>query len=81
MSYSSGDDEAWVLMGPALVVCIGVDWVRNVTVGVCGEVGVLLCDASVTDLLMWSICCFEFATELQGEFCDWIRDASQWRGN
>ena len=76
MSYSSGDDEAWVLLGPALVDEMGVDWVRNVTLGVCGEVGGLFCGASFADILMWSICCVELAIKWHLEFCDWIRDAS-----
>ena len=37
MSRFSGDDEAWVLLLLVLVVAIGVEWVRNVTRGVCGE--------------------------------------------
>ena len=52
ISYSSGDDDAWVLLGPALVDEMGVDWVRNVTLGVCGEVGGLFCGASFADMLM-----------------------------
>ena len=76
MSYSSGDDDAWALLGPALVVEMGVDRVRNVTLWVCGEVGGLLCDASFADILIWSICCFELAIKWQLEFCDWIRDVS-----
>ena len=52
MSYSSGDDDAWVLLGPALVDEMGVDWVRNVTLGVCGEVDGLFCGASFADMLI-----------------------------
>ena len=54
MSYSSGDDDARVLLGPALVDEMGVDWVRNVTLGVCGEVGGLFCGASFVEFAMWN---------------------------
>ena len=41
-----------MLLGPALVDEMGVDWVRNVTLGVCGEVDGLLCGASFADMLI-----------------------------
>ena len=41
---------------------------RNVTLGVCGEMGGLLCDASFADILIWSICCVGLAIKWQLEF-------------
>ena len=64
-----------MLLGLALVVVIGVDWVRNVTLGVCGEAGGLICDALFADIVICCTCCFKFAVELR-KFFDWINDAS-----